>query len=101
MAREFFSISSDQTIRTWMVGEKPAKAYFYEHLPACFSRALQFDHLGLLKGTLEWVFTGERGGFSVSMDDSSVNLCQRFYDSFGLHDPQEFPDKDPSLPLKY
>ncbi|MCX6620141.1 MAG: hypothetical protein NTY38_03495, partial [Acidobacteria bacterium] len=34
--------------------------------------------------TLEWIFTGDEGGFSVILTPGRARLVQRYYDSFGL-----------------
>ena len=84
-------------IEPFRLGES---VYFYEFLPACFERTLRIEEWDLGEGTFEWVFTGERGGFTIRLDDSSVQVVQRFYDSFGLYEVEDFFDHDPSVPLK-
>ncbi|MBN1343998.1 MAG: hypothetical protein JXQ73_15040 [Phycisphaerae bacterium] len=57
-----------------------------ELLPALFERTLVLETLDLKEGGLSWIFTGDRGGFTVEVDGKGVRLTQRFYDSFGLTD---------------
>ena len=73
--------------------------FFHELLPACFERTLQIEESNLEGCTLEWLFTGAQGGFTVRLSDTTVQVVQRFYDSFGLHPLEKFFDQDPSVPL--
>ncbi|MCX5684469.1 MAG: hypothetical protein NT049_12390 [Planctomycetota bacterium] len=57
------------------------RTYPDDLLPAVFERTLAVEKLDLAGGRIEWVFTGERGGFTVSVDAAQVTLAQRFYDS--------------------
>jgi len=59
----------------------PLRTYPDDLLPAVFERTLTLEKLDLAGGRIEWVFTGERGGFTVSADGAKVTLVQRFYDS--------------------
>lgn len=87
--RQPFRIGVDaRQVNIWGRGAKPERVYFDEFLPALFERTLLLDTLDLQGGALEWIFTGDRGGFTVSIDDKAVRLSQRFYDSGGLHDPK-------------
>ncbi len=91
---------SEGSVEIWWGGVQPQKVFFYEFLPALFERTLIFDEFELDGGTFEWIFTGSLGGFTVSIDDSTVRVSQRFYDSHGLRSPESFFDIDPSVPLK-
>lgn len=64
-----------------------SRAYFKEFLPALFERTLVFDRFHLDDGRLEWIFTGERGGFTVQIEPDRVRVYQRYYDSLGLEMP--------------
>ena len=79
---------------------KPQKVFFDEYLPALFERTLTIAEFNPAKGSFEWIFTGEHGGFTIRVDDSTIHVWQRFYDSFGLLPVEEFFDKDPSVSLK-
>ncbi len=84
---ESFDLASDrEKVHIWGRGREPARVYFDEFLPALFERTLILDNLDLEGGALEWIFTGERGGFTVRVEDSAVRVLQRFYDSFGLNE---------------
>ncbi len=79
----------------WRVPGLPRR-YFQEFLPARFERTLVIDQLEFKQGCLEWIFTGECGGFTVAMWDKGLRASQRRYDSFGLGDlekPQRHPER--------
>jgi O-glycosyl hydrolase len=60
-------------------GERQARLYFDERLPACFARTLVLD---TLKNTeVEWIFTGTRAGVSVRVGAGEVRIAHRFHDS--------------------
>jgi O-glycosyl hydrolase len=63
-----------------------ARFYPNEALPAAFHRTLAIKEWPAeRKGcSLEWIFTGPEGGFTVSITESSVRLAQRYYNSIGL-----------------
>lgn len=75
----------------WDHGNRIARVYFSEWLPAFFSRSL-FLEGDLARGdSLHWIFTGPRAGFTVQISAHQVRLYQRFYDSYAL-----FADAQPS-----
>jgi O-glycosyl hydrolase len=58
--------------------------YDKDDLPALFSRTLALDK-GIPAGsTLDWIFTGEQGGFTVELTATDVSVRQRYYDSIAL-----------------
>ncbi|UCC96505.1 MAG: hypothetical protein JSW66_11750 [Phycisphaerales bacterium] len=65
-----------------------------EFLPALFERTIALDELG--RGSeLSWIFTGERGGFTITIDANQVSLHQRFYDSFAFNQIAENEARHP------
>jgi O-glycosyl hydrolase len=62
-------------------GDPRRPVYFDELLPALFERTIAFDELDLRNGELRWIFTGELGGFTISIRRNAVELTTRFYDS--------------------
>jgi len=58
------------------------KIFDSEFLPAVFERTIAFERFDD-SCKLEWIFTGNRGGFTVTVDANEVSLYQRYYDSFG------------------
>ena len=60
-------------------------AFFDELLPALFERTLVLSKCDLAGGRLAWIFTGERGGFTVELTEGKISLQQVFYDSYGLY----------------
>jgi len=73
-----------QEARIWgRAPQKYVRVYFEEHLPALFDRRLVFEEIQLESGSLEWIFTGECGGFTVTLSGDRVSAAERFYDSFG------------------
>jgi O-glycosyl hydrolase len=72
------------------------RRYLQELLPATFERTLAIDQLEFKQGALEWIFTGEFGGFTIAASDKGIHVSQRYYDSFGLGDlekPQRHPER--------
>jgi O-glycosyl hydrolase len=79
----------------WRVPGIPRR-YFPELLPATFERTLAIDQLKTKQGALEWIFTGEFGGFTLSATNRGIHVYQRYYDSFGLGNlekPQRHPER--------
>jgi O-glycosyl hydrolase len=58
--------------------------FFGEFLPALFERTIVLDEFDA-DCELQWIFTGEHGGFTVIVDQNEVSLSQRFYDSFAFN----------------
>ncbi|MFQ6034361.1 MAG: hypothetical protein ACE5NM_00750, partial [Sedimentisphaerales bacterium] len=65
--------------------DRDYRVFFSEFLPALFERTLVLDEYSPESGRLQWIFTGERGGFTVIIDQNKVSLFQRFYDSFAFN----------------
>ncbi|MHC4624795.1 MAG: glycoside hydrolase [Planctomycetota bacterium] len=63
--------------------DKDYRVFFPEFLPALFERTVVLDRFDANCG-LVWIFTGEHGGFTVTIGHRQVSLCQRFYDSPGF-----------------
>lgn len=61
-----------------------ARHYFDELLPALFERTLEIETVG--DGALEWIFTGDRGGLTISLKTGRIELVQRYYDSPAFND---------------
>lgn len=80
-ARQAFEIGTRQAA-VWGGGDRIARIYPAEWLPAIFKRTLEIETLS--GSGLEWIFTGPRGGFTVSLGEGSVTLAQRYYDSYAL-----------------
>jgi hypothetical protein len=64
---------------------KDTRWFFPEFLPALFERKLILEHVNLQAGQLEWIFTGECGGFTIALDNTAIHVSQRFYDSPGFN----------------
>ena len=60
------------------------RLFFPEFLPALFERTIVLDEFEP-ESQLLWIFTGQRGGFTVAVDQRQVGLHQRFYDSFAFN----------------
>jgi len=85
-----FHLASDGgNVHIWGRGTEPERVYFDEFLPALFERTLLLDNVTFGGGAFEWIFTGEQGGFTVTVEDTAVRVFQRFYDSFGFNDFKE------------
>ena len=72
-------------VQIWGRRAESPRAFFDEFLPALFERTLVLEGVDLGDGALEWVFNGERAGFTVRIDRETVQVAQRYYDSFGHH----------------
>ena len=70
----------------WRVAGLP-RHYFQELLPALFERTLVVDRFETRGAALEWIFTGELGGFTIRAEPGKLHVFQRYYDSFALGDP--------------
>lgn len=70
----------------WGRGNELPRIYFAEFLPSFFERILFIEDMDLNNNSMEWIFTGNYGGFTVSVDQSTVRVVQRYYDSFGLNE---------------
>ena len=90
-ASESFRFDSTvQRVQLWGVPVPQfPRVFFQEMLPALFERTLEFESGDLAGGTLEWIFTGDRGGFTIQIQSGRLRLTQRYYDSFGFWKPQE------------
>jgi hypothetical protein len=83
-----------------------AREYFDELLPALFERTLAFTG-ATLTTEFDWVFTGERGGFTVTVGPRQVDLVLRYYDSPAFNEiadgtPPRFPEwKAQSVSVPY
>jgi O-glycosyl hydrolase len=60
------------------------RVFFDEFLPALFERTIVLDEFKP-SSELLWIFTGPRGGFTVTIDPNEVSLNQRYYDSFAFN----------------
>jgi len=54
--------------------------YFDEFLPALFERTVELEKFDA-GCKLRWIFTGDSGGLTVTIDQKEVSVYQRFYDS--------------------
>jgi hypothetical protein len=75
--------------------------YFDEMLPAFFQRKITFEKFELNKSKLKWIFTGIQGGITVTISADTIELVQRYYDSYGFNKMQNnefiakrFPQSD-------
>ena len=71
--------ASSGTVAIWGRGTELPRRYFDERLPAVFERTLVLREFDAGDGALEWIFTGDRAGFTVRIDNASVYLGQRYY----------------------
>jgi hypothetical protein len=86
--------------------DKDYRVFSSEFLPALFERTVALDRFDANCG-LVWIFTGEHGGFTVTIGHGQVSLCQRFYDSPGFENRFEgkrlrHPEKrEPEAQVEY
>ena len=91
---EFRFDASAGKVAIWGRGAELPRTYFDEWLPAVFERTLVLRRFDPGDGALEWIFTGDRAGFTVRIERAAVRLSQRFYDSYGFN-PLEKPPRHP------
>jgi len=81
-----FELGGDKgQFHAWGQGSPDKRVFFDEFLPALFERTLTLEKFELKDGSLEWIFTGPRGGFTVTLDSGTIKLEQRFYDSYAFN----------------
>lgn len=69
-------------------GAGAARFYPAELLSAAFERTLLIERWPeeMQGRSIEWIFTGPEGGFTVSVTGASVRLAQRYYNSYALNE---------------
>jgi O-glycosyl hydrolase len=78
--RTDFELGADKgEFYSWGRG-RDFRFFFDEFLPALFERTIVLDEFDA-GSELQWIFTGEHGGFTITIDANQVSLSQRFYDS--------------------
>lgn len=70
--------------RGWGNYSPNERKYFNDVLPALFERTLVLETVGGDRG-IQWVFTGPRAGFDISINGRKFTFCNRYYDSFGYN----------------
>lgn len=60
--------------------DKDYRVFFSEFLPALSERTIVLDRFDP-NCELGWIFTGDRGGFTITIQHNAISLYQRFYDS--------------------
>ncbi|HUW19131.1 MAG TPA: hypothetical protein VMW16_07505 [Sedimentisphaerales bacterium] len=63
--------------------DRDYRVFFSEFLPALFERTIGLERFDP-NCELTWIFTGDHGGFTVTINHKEVGLFQRFYDSPGF-----------------
>ena len=84
-AQAFCISDKDDRPTIWGSGEAIPGVYFQEVLPPFFERRLAFSKADLKTSACQWIFTGEDGGVTVTINADSVTLEQRYYNSFGFN----------------
>ena len=97
-AQSFEFDAATARVPVWGRGLELSRFYFDEWLPALFERKVEIDRADLQGGALEWIFTGDRGGFTAHVEAGGARLAQRYYDSFGFHSPEALKEKTPRHP---
>ncbi len=71
-------------VHIWGKGLRSPTWYFDEFLPGLFQRTLVLDKMELRGSKLHWIFTGDDGGITVSITDSTVEVTERLHGASGL-----------------
>lgn len=87
--------AKDLGTEIWGNKKEPPRFYFDPFLPALFERTLVLKSFTPADGRMDWMFTGPRGGFTVSVDASHIQLRERYYDSPGFNAIPEKPNRHP------
>jgi hypothetical protein len=82
-----FRFPAGRQVVTWGRGMESPGVFFREDLPSIFTRCLRFDNFAFESGLFEWVFTGDKAGFSLAISRDTLWLYQRYYDSYGFNEP--------------
>ena len=81
--------------RAWGRGRSESRRFFDERLPALFERTLILDRIEK-HPTIRWIFTGPRGGVTITLGENEAEMIIRRYDSPGLgREPGVRPDRHP------
>ena len=97
VATPFAVPPNGEKIKVWGRGNEPARFYAGELLPAVFERTLELETFAPGKGRLEWLFTGQAGGFTVAVTGRQIKLTMRYYDSPGYIEMEAKPTRHPEL----
>lgn len=73
---------------------RDARVFFDELLPALFERTIELAELRS-DSQLLWIFTGQHGGFTITIDPNQVSLCRRYYDSFAFNEMEKSVTRHP------
>ena len=82
-----FTLTTGKEVVTWGRGKELPGIFFNENLSSIFRRHLQFDSFEFTEGLFEWVFTGDKAGFNLSVSGDTIWFYQRYYDSYGFNEP--------------
>lgn len=89
-ANGFQFVSDGPASPGWGRNNQIARRFYPEYLPSFFVRTLEIDKHLPANGRLQWIFTGPKGGFTVQISQRFITVSQRFYDSYGLRDVDDF-----------
>jgi O-glycosyl hydrolase len=89
-ANGFQFVSDGPASPGWGRNNQIARRFFPEYLPSFFERTLVIDKPLPANGRLQWIFTGPHGGFTIEISQRSITVSQRFYDSYGLRESDDF-----------
>jgi O-glycosyl hydrolase len=84
-AQPFEFVSDAPPGQGWGLGDRIARFYAKEDLPAFFSRTIVLNGDVPRNDKLSWIFTGPHAGFTVAISSQEVRVFQRYYDSYGLY----------------
>lgn len=83
--KNFCMTDENSLVSIWGAGNKIPGVYFDELLPAFFERKLTFNQANFKTSKFKWVFTGRNGGVTITVSADSIEMVQRYYDSFGFN----------------
>ena len=68
-----------------MDSSRAGRVFLDEDLPSLMTRTLVGNAKDFSNGDLSWILTGPRAGLTVAIHKNSVELVERYYDSFALN----------------
>jgi O-glycosyl hydrolase len=93
VAEKFSFVSDGPTGPGWTRPDEIARAYFHDNLAALFERTIILNTNIPARTRLSWIFTGPHAGFTVELSSSKVRVVERYYDSMGLYENGNYPNK--------
>jgi len=93
VAEKFSFVSDGPAGPGWTRPDEIPRAYFHDSLTGLFKRTIVLNAKVPSRTKLSWIFTGPHAGFTVELTSSKVRVVERYYDSMGLYESGNYPNK--------